>query len=220
MKHATCCQFCGAQSTTLESYFQWTVCSGCAARLRAPTPDEYLYRSYLSDIDNSTEWVKHRIIKRTPKSIYVERYTFQTQDRKYVIVDRAKLEETGSCYVRSLRDMVYTYQAMQDEIAREEEARREGERLRQQRYEQAERDAEYLRQRFAEYHLSQNTRHARLLAEYAGERLEWPCSAEELKRIWRQAARRTHPDTGGSSEAFRAARASYDALVNLAEVAR
>ncbi len=38
----------------------------------------------------------------------------------------------------------------------------------------------------------------------------WPCTPGELKEYWRVAARMTHPDAGGSTERFTAARSAYE----------
>lgn len=72
------------------------------------------------------------------------------------------------------------------------------------------------RQREAAARMTYMQRHTQILSEHAGERLEWPCSKDELKRVYRRAALRTHPDTGGNAAAFRAAHASYEALMEVA----
>lgn len=48
------------------------------------------------------------------------------------------------------------------------------------------------------------------LARIAGVALPDPCDAEALKRLWKAAARRTHPDAGGSHIAFIAAKRCYE----------
>lgn len=42
--------------------------------------------------------------------------------------------------------------------------------------------------------------------------LPWPCSAAELKAAWRRAALASHPDRGGTDEAFRTAKEAHETL--------
>ena len=42
--------------------------------------------------------------------------------------------------------------------------------------------------------------------------LSWPCSPEELETAYRAAVRRTHPDTGGNADEFKAAQTAYETL--------
>jgi hypothetical protein len=205
LKH---CQFCGAQSTTLEAYYQWMVCGDCVATLRGtqsarasaeePQPrrstrrtrckwcgelheQEHLRVFYGDHINNETH--KHAYGKRLCDDCHAKMWTpcaVCGRHGAFYIPPIPPHDKRwcSACFIRITSEM----------LGRADAAR--------------------------------GQRHARILAEHAGERLEWPCSMDDLKRVWRSAARRTHPDTGGSSEAFRAANESYRALLNLAEVAR
>ena len=42
--------------------------------------------------------------------------------------------------------------------------------------------------------------------------VRWPCTPADLKSAFRRAALRTHPDQGGTAEAFRAAKAAHDEI--------
>lgn len=44
-----------------------------------------------------------------------------------------------------------------------------------------------------------------------------PCDADAVRRLWKLAARRTHPDAGGSHDAFIAAKQHYEAAARVAE---
>lgn len=123
------CQFCGAQSTTLEAYFIWTICSSCAATLRAP-------QSARASAETTEE----------PRRQKRARCNFCGN-----LKERAALHKfTGA------------------------------------------RPRDYVRGEL----------HGRLVCERCEQFLRAPC--------------RTHPDLGGSSEQFRAAKASYDALAEVA----
>jgi hypothetical protein len=214
------CPHCGMLNSTPGDYFLEMACHYCGAEFHEPTPDAYLYSSFVFDEPGVKEhWIKYRILKRTAKGIYIERWRHRS------IVDRAKLEGgDGTCWVRSLHEFVYTYQAMLSRIARVAEKLRDRERFWQEcaaQQEQARRAAEeQYRQHATQQAMAQAPRLVRCLAEYAGERLEWPCDVAALKRVWRLAARRTHPDTGGSPDAFRAAHESYTTVLKLVEVAQ
>ena len=200
------CQFCGKQTTTLEAYFRWMVCSGCAVTLRADS--------------SSTEGPRQRSTKRARCNVcrnLKERETLH----KFIELNPidSPINYRGKLVCQACNQFL---QASCRTCGRVSIARH-GSAIDYQcpscyHKHQAQQERNWGENWVNQYHKRQNApQAARQLAEYAGERLEWPCAPEELKRVWRSAARRTHPDTGGSSEAFREAKACYDAL---AEVAR
>ncbi len=210
------CQYCGVQSTALETYFQWTVCSGCAVKLHAPqsasasTAEEPQGHKPKRARCNCCERLKPR--EQLNKFTYdIPTYRARCVGRLVCgECRRAMLTPCTTCggylHISAIND-AYANGVCFDCRARAERRRAE-EKARQQTYYYD--FATALKKASAPVH-------ARALAEYAGERLEWPCSKEALKRVWRSAALRTHPDTGGSSEAFRTAKASYDALAEVAK---
>lgn len=191
------CQFCGAQSTALESYFQWKVCNGCAAKLHAPQSAR--------TTSNSTKRTRCCFCGGLHERHQLHKFT-GTKPRDYIgrelygrlICDRCHQFLAAACIGCGAITLA-RYDASSDGLeywcAQCHQAHEVGRRLGENEYDRS--------------------MHAHRLAEYAGERLEWPCSSEKLKRVWRSAARRTHPDTGGSSETFRAAKESYDALMEV-----
>jgi hypothetical protein len=48
------------------------------------------------------------------------------------------------------------------------------------------------------------------LARIANTAPVWPCTLDDVKRLWKAAARRAHPDAGGSHEAFLAVQQHYE----------
>lgn len=218
MKKHISCQFCGAQSTTLEAYFNWTVCSGCAATLRRP-------RSARASIAEEPRSAKPKRARCNCCGYLQSReqlHKFTLLVARYQDVygrlvcegcEQKMRTPCTSCgdylHVSDIND-AYANGVCFSCRARAERRRAEERKQSRQAAE------EWHRLQSTQYRLSEAPRHARLLAEYAGERLEWPCSKEELKRVWRSASKRTHPDLGGSSEAFREAKASYDVLAEVA----
>lgn len=232
MKKATSCQFCGAQSTTLEAYFDWTVCSGCAATLRTP---QSARASAAEEPRRSTRRKRCgrccELHERNKLYEFIGNLNNQTHQRYNgkLLCERCHERMWIRCahcrqfgvYTESWRPGQELCSSCTADFFARQERQRE-----QCRCTKCGRVGLLINGRcaqciFGAFAATLGTvaapEHAQRLAEYAGERLEWPCSKEELKRVWRSAARRTHPDTGGSPEAFRAAKASYDAL---AEVAR
>ena len=241
------CQFCGAQSTTLESYFQWIVCSGCASELRAPQGSSASTEEPTKPAKRARCNCCSRLEPREQLTKFTHKIdSYQaTYGNKLVCLacERAMLTPCKVCgtylHASDIND-AYANGVCFDcrAKAERERARRkheEQERLRYGTcrtcgrhgylYATPSNAYEYVacascflretRQFFTREDAATGQHHARILAEHAGERLEWPCSPEELKRVWRSAARRTHPDTGGSTEAFRTAKESYDALVEV-----
>jgi hypothetical protein len=200
------CQFCGAQTTTIEHYYQWVVCTACAVKLKPSTT-------------RTEEAGRHARRKRCalcrelcyPNAghAFFGHLDPELHNRcwnKFICTD-CEPWLRSACFDCGRTGAGWVlYGASPPRGYCTPCYHRWGERMQEE-----------WRQRHMVARMTHMQRHARILSDYAGEHLEWPCTVDALKRIWRQAARRTHPDTGGDAAAFRTAHESYAEVLSFAE---
>ena len=127
----------------------------------------------------------YRIIKITPKRVYVDARSFHSENQKkgfwhnydidtYFTLDRQELESKGEAWSSAQKEMYYTLPIAQRNLPLTPEC-------------------------------------IRALG------LMMPCSIDDVKDAYRQKAKQTHPDSGGSAEAFLALQENYLEAIDFLE---
>ena len=164
---------------------------------------EFLYTSDLPyDWEKKKNWFRHRIIKKTEKSIFVERLPFTggrklPHDwRKNVIfsarLNREKLEDEGVIYSKTFQSWFCTRKRMDEQMERDKK--------------------------------SSKSWDDEIVIEYPEDRISWALqvygltttvSKPELRKLFNIAVKVHHPDVGGKHKDFIRVKEAYDILIKI-----
>jgi hypothetical protein len=141
---------------------------------------EFVYQDYESGEDCQCHAIPHRIIRRTPRRVFVNTNPYHDGkdiwDGRTYALDRAELEQTGSAFAR--RRWFLCFWASMEAFHRD--------------------------------HRSPYSEPPSCLAFFG---LKLPANVDSLKAVYRERAKKAHPDRGGSAEDFRQVEAQYQAAL-------
>ena len=150
-----------------------------------PGVQEFLYRDIYGAGQDRYRSVPHRVVRRTPKSVFVEQRPYRPGDptgswpdeeRATFRLDREELEREGYAFISVLEHVSDADQPVFFAKPRDERVSAYGRQL---------------------------PEGLRLLG------LSWPCTAADVRTAYRRLARSAHPDSGGTHEQFLALQEAY-----------
>jgi hypothetical protein len=186
------------------------VCGGCAIAIHAEIdgaaywlyPAEYVY-THPRGRRGEPRWFAHRVIKKNDKQVWVcdrqipaedvgtPRERRPTRTGRDIILSRADLAGQGWTRSSRRKDTVFYARPHMSHVPSQDEI-----------------DAEAMRRHNAHAHYCASG----LDDDVRALGLSWPCTADDLKGVYRRLAMETHPDRGGSAEAFRRVNDAYQRL--------
>ena len=156
-----------------------------AAGAGVPDAQQFLYRDIYDPAQDSFTSVPHRVVKKTSKSVYVERRpyapdaptgTWLDGARRTFRLDRQKLEREGYAFIPIAEHVSDDSEPIFFTMPRDE------------RLEPGKQTPECL----------------------AALGLAWPCTAADVRRAYRRLAKQSHPDGGGTHDRFLALQEAYN----------
>jgi hypothetical protein len=199
------------------------ICDECARAIHGEIekelhrlfPTEYVYTCLRHGWPRPVEirWWAHRVLKKTAKRIWVHTKAIPAEHvgtRKEkrpepfgtpIVLDREMLERQGWTRNGRRRDSAFYARPNVERVESQEEI---DERARREQWQ---------RSAYGPHGLwgggvGPIRDDLRMLG------LSWPCSREEIKAAYRRLALQTHPDRGGSTEAFRRINEAYERLTD------
>lgn len=162
---------------------------------------DYVYRRY-----GAHQTIhRHRILKRTPKQVRITRKRDEVHDGRKACLDRQHFDKHGWVWYHSLNSTFYASREMAEEDPYP--YRDQDQWHREQWDERVRRWRERFKRRFMDVEAPGDLLQREALARLG---LEPGASKQSVKRAFRKEACRTHPDRGGSAEAFIEVRAAYE----------
>jgi hypothetical protein len=160
-------------------------------------PAEYLYNRWWDNEDCETRYAPHRIIKKTKRRIFIDREDAQR----------------GEWYAKWVAEHSEDLRTIALDRATLE---RDGKASSGRGY-----FNDYYTKEAMEREIADRERARGLSAPcITALGLSWPCTLADVKRTWRELARKLHPDHGGDADAFRDMRSHYEAALQLVGGAR
>jgi hypothetical protein len=187
----------------------------CEKNLYRLFPAEYVSTCpwYKWPTPHTSGWSAHRVLKKTAKRLWVhyssisaehvgtsEERRFRPCERceKLIVLDRAMLERQGWTRHRRVPNSAFYARPYVERVECHEEI-----------------EERACRERFAHgLHGMWGGRVGPKADDLRMLGLSWPCSREEIKAAYRRLALQTHPDQGGSTEAFRRINEAYERLTD------
>ncbi len=165
---------------------------------------EFIYADHLECYSTSkTLWQKHRIIKKTDSHIFIDKYPFcgtsylrqgwQSRVVYSIMLNRKELDANDECYHKSLRMHFYTKKSAKKKTR-----------------------AFFKRENFENDAIYEVPVNAVQWALNLLDIKKWPATNDIVKKAFRIAAMKHHPDRGGSAELFIKCKTAQEFLITKA----